>query len=188
LIFAKIIAGLKKLVSIFLVFLILYNMLGYIVVFKSYQYAIRKEVKNRIKDAIPENELTIIRLTTNEVQNGKIGFKKIDEKEFSLSGNLYDIVRSRICGDTTIYYCINDSKEEKLFANLDEHVKRQMDTNGPLRDRANSLLKNLVKQALLYKYSFALPESSVVSYTLTNAVLPKFFNKNIPSPPPKSLI
>ena len=187
-IFAKKLAGLKKLVSIFLVFLILYNMLGYIVVFKSYQYAIRKEVKNRIKDAIPENEFTVIRLTNDDVQNGKKGFTKIDDKEFSLSGKLYDIVRSQVSGDTTIFYCINDSKEEQLFANLDEHVKRQMDTSGPLRDRANTLLKNLVKQALLYNYSFAVPESDAHTYSITNTNLPEFFNKNVPNPPPKDLL
>jgi hypothetical protein len=179
---------LKKLVSIFLVFLILYNMMGYIVVFKSYQYAIRNEIKTRIKEAIPENELTIIRLTDEDIKNRKKGYKRIDDKEFSLSGKLYDIVRSQSCGDTTTFYCINDSKEEQLFANLDEHVKRQMDTNGPLRNRANTLLKNLVKQALIYNYSFAVPESSALTYSLTNTNLPEFFYKNIPNPPPKNLL
>ncbi len=109
----------RKIIPVFLAFLILYNGLGYIIVFKSFQYAIRKEVKRKIKSSVPEKDLIIIKLTSADISSCKNGYKKIDINEFRLSGKMYDIVRTEVSGDTTILHCFNDTKEEQLFSNLD---------------------------------------------------------------------
>jgi hypothetical protein len=176
---------LKKFVSILLAALILYNMLGYMVVFQSYRFAIRKEVKRRIKNTVPENELIVIRLTAEDMRSGKNGYKKLDRNEFRLSDKLYDIVKRSATGDTTVFYCINDKQEEQLFANLDAHIKRQTDSNSPARQRSDLLIKNLVKQALLKQYTFQLPDAYSYAYDLANVAIPEYSLPDIPSPPPK---
>ena len=54
----------------------------------------------------------------------------VDDHEFRRDGKLYDVVRTRISGDTTYFTCINDTQEEKLFADLDNHVQREMGNSG----------------------------------------------------------
>ncbi len=39
---------------------------------------------------------------------------------------LYDVVRTFTVGDSTRLHCINDVQEERLFVDLNEHVRRQM--------------------------------------------------------------
>jgi hypothetical protein len=176
---------LKKFVSIFLAVLILYNILGYMVVFQSYRYAIRKEVKRRIKNAVPENELIVIRLTAEDMRSGKNGYKKIDKNEFRLSDKLYDIVRRSTTGDTTLFYCINDKQEEQLFSNIDAHIKHHLDNSGPARQRSDLLMKIILKQALLSQYTFQLPDAYSYAYNLANVVIPEYSIQDIPAPPPE---
>ena len=176
---------LKKFVSIFLSVLILYNILGYIVVFQSYRFSIRREVKRKIKNALPESELIVIRLTAEDMLNGKNAYKKIDKNEFRLSGKLYDIVRRSTKGDTTLFYCINDKQEEQLFSNLDAHIKRHLDNSGPTRQRSDLLIKIIVKQALLNHYTFQLPDVYSYAYDVANIPLPEFSLPDIPAPPPE---
>jgi len=84
------------------------------------------EVKQRIKRSVPAQELVLIRVTGESAS----ALEWIKSFEFRYRGNLYDIVRTGQAGDTTFYYCINDVQEERLFAGLDGHVRRQMESDG----------------------------------------------------------
>jgi hypothetical protein len=179
---------LKKVVAVFLAFLIFYNVIGYFVVFKSCQLAIRKEIKQKIKNSVPENELIIIKFSTKDIANGNKGYKKINDHEFRLFGKLYDVVRKKTSGDTSILYCINDIKEEQLFSNLDSHVKSTMESNAPLRQKTNTLFKLIIQHAILLKNpSISIHESS---YEFSNMFLEKLIPiyKNVLTPPPENII
>jgi len=80
-------------------------------------------VSNR---SVPAQELVLIRVTGESAS----ALEWIKSFEFRYRGNLYDIVRTGQSGDTTFYYCINDVQEERLFAGLDGHVRRQMESTG----------------------------------------------------------
>lgn len=43
---------------------------------------------------------------------------------------MYDVVQTRTSGDSTYFMCINDVSEERLFANLDRQVQREMSDSG----------------------------------------------------------
>ena len=178
----------KKAVPIFLAFLILYNVLGYLIVFKTFQYSIRNEVRQKIVNSVPENELIVIRLTNAEMKSGKNGYAKTDNMEFSLAGKMYDIVRSKTEGDTNILYCINDTKEESLFANLDAHVKRYMESNIPLKQKSNTLFQVIVTQAILQKKSPFMQNESAYEYVFSFSEKLNSTFIHIPSPPPKNIL
>jgi len=127
-------SGLRKIISIFLGFLILYNIVGYLIVFKSFQYAIRNEIRTKIENQEDNNNLVTIKLTNNDIRSGLRGFKRLDKNEFTLDGKLYDVVQCKMAGDTYILYCINDKKEEQLNAGLNFHEKCLSDQNIPLRE------------------------------------------------------
>ena len=179
---------LKKSISILLAFLILYNSLGYFIVFKSMQLAVRNEIKANIKNSIPEEDLFLIKLTNDEMKSGKSGFRKINDSEFFFFGKLYDIVKVKKNADTNYFYCINDAKEEQLYAALGSHVERQTDQSSPVNQKTSNLLKHVVKEAICNtKVSFAMV---VVLFNYPQERNDKlyFTDQDIPSPPPKNLL
>lgn len=108
-----------------------YNLFGFMVTFVIAQNNIRKEIKLRIKQSVPEEELILIALTQEEAAS----LQWLKSYEFRYGGGMYDIVRSHTSGDSVYYMCVNDVQEEQLFANLHEQVERQMSdvarTGGP---------------------------------------------------------
>jgi hypothetical protein len=179
---------LRKIVAIFLGFLILYNIAGYLIVFKSFQFAIRNEIRTKIENHDADNDLVTIKLTNNNIRSGLNGFKWLDKNEFTLDGKLYDVVQCKVEGDTYILYCINDTKEEQLNANLNFHEKCLTDQNIPLREKSNTLFQFIIKQALLNKLNRNLQNESFFRYSFLNIPLPVYFQKEIPCPPPKDFI
>ena len=124
-------------------------MAGYFVVFSLQQYLAREDMKSYIKNKLTDNELEKVVVPNSEMVNGSSDFRFKDEnKEFVYKGKLYDIVRQKDDGVHTVFYCINDKKEEGLFAALEEHVQRNTDQNLPRKQNAVGLVKHIVKDAL----------------------------------------
>lgn len=131
----------KKVISIFLFSIFLFNMAGYFIAFKSVQYQIKKEIKAEIKKKINPYELTTI--VIDKTQINKIDWLEEGE-EMYYKGNLYDIVRHTKNATSITYYCINDEQEEKLFANLEEHIATHIAANKPIKNQASKKLSNNV--------------------------------------------
>lgn len=154
----------KKVISIFLFGIFLFNMAGYFIAFKSFQYQIKKEIKAEIKRNINPNELTTI--VIDKKQTNKIEWLE-EGKEMNYNGKLYDVVRLTKNDTSITYYCINDKQEELLFANLEEHIGAHVAANKPIKNQASKKLSNTViklyfsneqsfefNSALLYQQAF----------------------------------
>ena len=135
----------KKLISIIAISVLLFNTIGSLIVFESTRYCIHKEIKNTITQSIPQNKLIAIIIDNNTKKD--INF--VDDNEFLYKGKMYDVVKQQTNGDTIIYYCINDNKEEELFANLNKEVKNNMDTN-PVKNKTKQIL-NKISISLFYE-------------------------------------
>ncbi|MES2139215.1 MAG: hypothetical protein V4511_05875 [Bacteroidota bacterium] len=131
----------KKAVSIFLFGIFLFNMAGYFIAFKSFQYQIKKEIKAEIKKNLSPNELTAIVIDNKQIN--KIDWLE-EGKEMYHKGKLYDVVRHTKNATSITYYCINDNQEELLFANLEEHITTHIAANKPLKNNASKKLSNNV--------------------------------------------
>ena len=176
----------KKIISILLLILFLFNVSGYFVVFKLRQYNAREEMKTRIKQNLRDEEMEVIIIQNSEINSPLSDFCFIEEDEFRYKGNLYDIVRKKTEGSNTVFYCINDKQEEKLFDGLNEHIKRNTDQNTPTKDKSNTLTKSIVKEALPEKPDFiAYSVNQHILYFKYNSLTNKQFIP-VPSPPPKS--
>ncbi|MBN8696880.1 MAG: hypothetical protein J0L87_10130 [Bacteroidetes bacterium] len=116
----------KSAISFFLLTIFLFNIAGYVIVFKISQNLIRKEIKREIKMKLNESELQKIVFNKNELST--INWLKID-KEFIYDSELFDIVKTTETATTITYYCINDKQEKQLFADLDEHINQHIATN-----------------------------------------------------------
>jgi len=116
----------------------LFNTLSNLIVFESMYYSIHNEVKSILIKSISNNNLFTIIINNKN----KLNFRVTDKDEFIYNGKMYDIVRQKSEGDTTIYYCFDDNKEDILFANLNIYVKNNMDSN-PLKTKAQQILKKI---------------------------------------------
>lgn len=126
------------------------NLTGYYTVFKILQYQVRDEVKQRIKQSVPEDELVLIPVSITD-NNSLIWIKP--NKEFLYQEKMYDIVRREIKENQVLYYCIHDFKESKLFLALDEHIQRYINANPIQHKKAGNLLKKVSKNYFFQSFS-----------------------------------
>ena len=116
----------------------LFNTLSNLIVFESMYYSIHKEVRSTLIKSIPTNNL--VKITIDNKTKNSIRFT--DKEEFIYDGKMYDIVRQKTEGNITIYYCLDDTKEDNLFANLNASIKNNMDSN-PVKGRVQQILKKI---------------------------------------------
>jgi len=131
---------------------------GFYPIFVTLQLLTRQEIKMRIKQGIPEDEIHKIAFGANE----KINWVK-EGKEFRLNNEMFDIVRQEVVNGQEIFYCINDKEEEKLFANLDELVKRQMEDENSSAGNATRLLLQIFSQTYIAAEPFMLSVIAITS-------------------------
>ena len=126
-----------------LLLLVLFQAEAYLVIFEIQQYQVRREIKQRIKAGVPEDELVLLEIPAALEENPGATFQRINGHEFRYQGTMYDVIRQERCGKVTRYYCINDEKETRLFANLDNLVHRQMDRDSRRREQRRDLQRLL---------------------------------------------
>jgi len=109
---------LKKALIYSILMVVLFNSAGYYLLFELHKYQIKQEMKALIQSN-PSN-YTIVKI--DNVENEK-EFTWIHEKEFRYKGSMYDIVRTVKKGNTTIFICLHDTRESKLFAGLQRETR-----------------------------------------------------------------
>lgn len=176
---------LKKALSIFLLTAFLFDLFGYLPLFKIAQYKIRKEIKTLLKERVPENELCVITIPVRELKD--IDWKR-EGKEFKRNGTMYDIVSYKTENDVIHYYCVNDEQETKLFVHLEETVNQQMNNDkSPIGKTAKNLLKlfkYISRENAILAMANSSPQSTVFDYCF---FYPPVFIE-IPSPPPNQAV
>ncbi len=168
----------KKILSILLVSVFFYNIIGFYLNYSMEQFRIKEEVKEKIISSLPESELTILKISSSD--KGKISW--LDEgKEFRYKGEMFDLVKTKQGTDTTCYYCFCDSRENKLLSSLDKLVREQSD-----RSQSRSVHKNQVINYFFQETSFTQfnHESSVQYPTYVSGH--QFIDTDVLTPPPRS--
>lgn len=132
----------KSFIAFLLIFLFAFHLNGQFLVFKLFEYKIKKEIKTRIKAGVPEEELVLLKIPKLLEENPNKDFTRIHEKEFRYKGEMYDIVNQEDKVDTTYYYCIHDVKESNLFANLESMIADEL--NNPEKKKELSSVTNIL--------------------------------------------
>lgn len=166
----------------FLLFSYLYGYFGYYFVFKIEQFQQKKELKSKLKKSIPTSELTIFSFNTSSPEFNKIEW--VEKSEFKYKGKLYDIVYQTSNGENKSFYCINDKQEEKLFANLEEHVQNFISDNDLGLQKSKKASHKIPKDYFFQHTIFDFPTSY---NTILHRSYFHFYSTviiDIPSPPP----
>jgi hypothetical protein len=166
----------KKTLSILLLIVFTYSFMGTWLNFAIEQYRIKEEIKEKIISRLPENELTLIKITSQDKEK----IRWTDEgKEFNYAGSMFDIVKVKVKKNITYYYCFNDAKETDLFANLDQLVKDQKD-NSKSKQNEKKEITYFTPEILLTQQLTARP----VHYFCFSTGY-KSFVRDVLSPPPR---
>ena len=94
-------------------FLFLVNSTGYYFLFELNRYFARQDMQGQMHDH-PEQFLVF---SLDQMTRAR-GFHRLDTNEFSYQGALYDIKREIKTGHSTVFICLHDVRESKLFAGL----------------------------------------------------------------------
>jgi hypothetical protein len=162
---------LKKVFALSLLFFILFNSMGYYILFELDKLIVRKEMNARISGT--SSNLICLKIEKGE-QNQS--FHRLGDREIEYSGRLYDVFREIDKGDTILIFCIPDTKEEQLYAGL-----KRINHNN----QRSSLWDHLVKIALAEEpknLMFITPDIRkfpLLKIHFLSAILPTW------SPPPK---
>ena len=176
---------LKRLTSLLLSLLFIYNAMGYFVAYKSSRYFNRLEMRAAIRKKASLNSLEVIKISLLAKNNQASEIQFIKKNEIKYHGRFYDIVRRKNIGDSVFFYCLHDKKEEAIIKNFHQHVETYTTTNLPLNHKHPNILKLIVKDFIPLFYvrfdSFCLSELFYFEYSQTN----RNFIPGIPYPPPK---
>ena len=166
----------KRILSILLVFVFFYSIIGFYLNFEIKQFRIKKEIKENLIVSLPENELTLLKISSTD--NVKIKWME-EGKEFRYMGNMFDVVKIVNRRDSTYFYCYSDSKESKLISHLDKLVKEQAGHSQSRSFQKKQVINLLVHEVL---FTQCLPESPYNYYTFTSGY--KFIYTDVLTPPP----
>jgi hypothetical protein len=142
---------LKKLAVIAVLLVFMVNTMGYLVILRYNQYLIQQEMLARIRCGAFHNKILILKILHPEQEKQ---FRRIEKTEFTYFGKMYDVAAEEKSGDTTVFYCLHDKKEEDLLADYSIYLRR----NGDSTHKDNSILAmlyNLITQALIQQPTMA---------------------------------
>jgi hypothetical protein len=176
---------LKKITSIFLIFLLLLDSCGFFIVYLELSHHFKQEASSKINDFIPDNQLEIIAFHLSELTKTNSPLRILENDEIKINEALYDVYKKEIKGDSVYFYCINDANENILETAFTIYVDtKTQDTskNIPL----HNILVNIFKVAIVpleINYSY---NQSSIKFTTHIDYLFTQYAVDIPTPPPKS--
>jgi hypothetical protein len=112
----------RSYLSILIVFLMLWQIIGFFGYFEFSHHRIKKEIKKQIKEGVPAQQLVHFSFTEKELNQ----LTWIKSHEFKLNGSLFDVVRKKKTTDGYHLECISDKQETVLFANLERMVNSDL--------------------------------------------------------------
>lgn len=109
--------------------------------FEVRRHAVRKEMKQRIREGLPAHEL--VRFTFTPSAYARLE-KEDGGREFWVDGHIYDVVRSTTDADGTVRIeAVDDRDEARLMAGLKELIEQGKGQRGLDRGKAQLLVSSL---------------------------------------------
>ncbi|MGE5479190.1 MAG: hypothetical protein ACM3U1_02030 [Chloroflexota bacterium] len=142
----------KKAFSIILILLFFGDAAAPPVVFAVVKRSAEKQAKRAVEQGVPAREL--FRLSSGEPAYARINWIK-PEKEFTLNGNFYDVVRVAREDGNRVYYSLQDRKEKELFRKYGKFIASAFSNKLAKNKLARLALKKLVGYKVYLP--FALP-------------------------------
>jgi hypothetical protein len=177
--------NLKKLFSIGLLMIFLFNVGGYYLVFWGLGVHNDKVTWNRLEAGkYSEDETTLLKIPMAmpyPVYNE--GYQPFQD-EFEHQGNFYKGIKQKLQGDTLYIVCIKDTSKKRLVGTMNKYAKDSNDL--PTQEKKQTLSKLLSEYESFYSIEIIHNDGwcRVAKYTLSSL---EVINPDLPilSPPPR---
>ena len=154
-----------------------------LVILKMQKKQVKREVKRKIIAGIDKSELVLLKFTHVE-KNAKLRWEHA--KEFEYNGEMYDVVESKVAGDTNYYWCWWDNEETTLCKKLDELLYFALGHNPKKQENQKRLL-NFYKSLFFAEYNNGIrciAEDRTLNFYSGQALIREVFYPP-PCPPPE---
>lgn len=179
----------KKIVSIFLIALLLFNALGYYGLFMGITYQNKQSLIHRFDgNTYNEAEAVTIKIPVSipYVADSK-DYERVDG-EFEHEGEFYHLVKQRLSEDTLYVVCIKDNTSKRIHKALEDYVKtftdKPVDT-GSTAKIMTTFMKEYVSGSFEIK-EFASGWSQSVAQPARTVVFIDSFSASIIHPPERA--
>lgn len=105
----------KKVLVYTTLVLFLFNSMGYYLLFEINQYLIKKEMSMEIE----KKQKPLIMLCIADADQDD-DFRRIHKGEIQYKGCMYDVAREYKSGRTSVFFCLQDTREDNLMAGLNK--------------------------------------------------------------------
>lgn len=139
---------------------------------------------NKINDYVPLDRLELIKININSSSyNDDDIYDRVNDKEFSYYGRMYDIYKEDVSNDTLYLYCVSDENEDIINNAIAIYI------NDKKNDNSNSAISNIIKIFITIALA---PNEVNLSYlntykNISNKLQISYQDIyiDIPSPPPR---
>jgi hypothetical protein len=175
---------LKKILSILLVSLLIFNSAGYVLVYFQLKFSFQKEALSKLENFLEPSEMTVINISANEFRNGSDNFFRVNDKEINFYGKLYDISQVEYINDSVKIVALSDDNENKLNEFFEYTLNKNLNDKY---SKTASIIKLLITEAGLpteFTSTSSWREDMCYNFIFV-PILENFFD--VPSPPPKTI-
>ncbi len=184
--------NLRKFIAIFLVFLLIYNMIGhYLVLIYQQKVANLHFSQSLALDDIPNDDFFIIKVPASLYVPAKNTEFEPISGSFEYKGKFYDMVKRKVENDTLYIYCINNHYKEKIASQIANYVKSYVVDfeNDKNNTQSQKLLKSFAKEYLkvsAYKLLSIYQSQTSEKNVILDDSSPAMPSIATPSPPPEA--
>jgi hypothetical protein len=110
-------------------------------VFHFSQRAIKREMKNYLSSHLQDAHITMFTFSLEDQKD--IGWEGDDE--FTINGQMYDVIQKKKDGNKTVVYCVQDKKETALV----QHFLRNVKKEAPIKGKTGALTQLVTAHFIL---------------------------------------
>ena len=176
----------KCIIGSFLLAIIFFQTTGYLIVYKLWEIDVRNNVKHRVIEGIPDDELSVIKIPLMSQDPRNDNFEIEENDEFRFNDEMYDIVRTEIHNDTAWYYAFCDREETKMLASLSSSIAKHIE-DDPATNRQSTQFFDFSQ--ILYVLSNSTEQCAAnknIEYYLHDSTFVPDLHYTVITPPPKS--
>ncbi len=147
----------------------------------------RSNMIEQISRGIPDSYLTILKFEKNNFKKDSDNLQWTEDDEFRYENLMYDLVKTKVVGDSVYLYCIMDEDETKLYAYFEKYLQHSTKKGlDQLKDisSANIFLSQLYSNSLNADFENHLHLTNQNYYCLTLSTLDG--ENFLHTPPPRS--
>ena len=126
----------KHLLAVPFLLLILYNTVGFVAIFNVIRSEWRQSVRAELGNVAKENLVRFV-FAKNTFD--------LDEKEFEHEGRFYDVVKTKIIGDSLEIYCFDDATETHLTNVFHQLILKNKTQNNDYQHKTQLCFQSLIK-------------------------------------------